>query len=204
MATCGTADSLSSSSVGRRWLTITPSFNNAALGQSNEFWRCPFLNINNMLGRLKYYCAKLCSGDSTYKSLSEQETSRSGVLTPAGGTPRQMKAQAPHPLTQPSSGGGGRGGGWGAEVTLSLICPAAKCCHFKSRRERSASSSEGPRGGRMCKAFQTPEIFVPGSRRKKRPTYGRRQRPSRSQRGTDNTNDPEINLAAYGAAEKVR
>lgn len=51
--------------------------------------------------------ANLCSGDSVYKSPSEPESSRSGVLTPAGRTPRQMKVQGPHVLTRPSCGWGG-------------------------------------------------------------------------------------------------
>lgn len=57
-----------------------------------------------------------------YKSLSEQETSRPGVLTPAGRTPRQMKAQGPHLLTQPSSG---VGGGQRSRFLLSVLQQSA-------------------------------------------------------------------------------
>lgn len=42
-----------------------------------------------------------------YKSLSEQESSRSGVLTPTARTPRQMKERGPH--TAVTAVGGGRG-----------------------------------------------------------------------------------------------
>lgn len=98
-----------------------------------------------------------------YKSLSEQETSQSGVLTRAGRTPRQMKVQGPHPLTQPSSGvwGAGRGG---AEVTLSLIC--SKVLPLQKQEGARSFQRRGARGGRMCKALQTSEIFVSSSGRR--------------------------------------
>lgn len=104
--------------------------------------------------------ANLCSGDSVYKSPSEPESSRSGVLTPAGRTPRQMKVQGPHVLTRPSCGWGGGRGHTVSYLSCSKVLPLQK-------QEGALSFQlQGARGGRTCKALQSSEIFVTSSRRK--------------------------------------